>query len=329
MPTTAQAITCTFSPEDTFAQPPGATGSQLHVRTPWLAGKRTEQLFHGFTHVGTHGAFDLYENRALLIGCARVATTDQTLAVDTRALYREILEKTHTRARRHHLYRIWNYVPHINRSENDKENYREFCRGRSLAFADVFQATANQQMPAASAVGCEGDALRVMFVAGRKTPCHLENPQQTPAYLYPPEHGPRAPSFARATVIEENQHAHIFIAGTASIKGHQTIAVGDLDGQIACTIDNLRIVSRGCGVGEDFGRETPASAHLPGAARWQRSFKVYLRHATDLARAQALLAPHENTGFLRATDHIVWLRSDICRANLDIEIEATLIRPFA
>jgi hypothetical protein len=41
-----------------------------------------------------------------------------------------------------------------------------------------------------------------------------------------------------------------FVSGTAAIKGHGTVCAGDLAGQIACTLDNMRLVSRECGLGD-------------------------------------------------------------------------------
>ena len=70
-----------------------------------------------------------------------------------------------------------------------------------------------QKLPAASSVGSHGDRLDVIFVAGEAAPRHLENPEQVPAYHYPAEHGPRAPSFARATVASDGARKVTFISG--------------------------------------------------------------------------------------------------------------------
>jgi hypothetical protein len=89
------------------------------------------------------------------------------------------------------------------------------------------------------------------------------------------------------------------------------MAVGDLAGQIACTLDNFRIISRACGLGERLG----------AGEGWRRHFKVYLRHAADYETAVRAL---DGTLF-SASDRVTWLRSDICREELLIEIEATLV----
>ena len=139
---------------------------------------------------------------------------------------------------------------------------------------------------------------------------HFENPEQVPAYWYPVEHGPRAPSFARATVAREGRHTWTFISGTSAIKGHDTVAPGELDAQVECTLDNLRLISRKAGLGDDLG----ASQLV------QRQFKVYLRHVRDLTVVRARL----ERSLLQSQDVVTYLHAEICRAALNIEIEATI-----
>jgi len=81
--------------------------------------------------------------------------------------------------------------------------------------------------------------------------------------------------------------------------------------QIDCTLDNLRLISRACDLGEQLG----------AGGGWGRHFKVYLRHAADYEAASAALSGK----LFFAGDRVTWLRSDICRAALTIEIEATLV----
>jgi enamine deaminase RidA (YjgF/YER057c/UK114 family) len=229
------------------------------------------------------------------------------LAERTQSLYRRVLDATRGR----HLYRIWNYVPQINSYTAGLENYRAFCQGRSLAFEASFGGEFQPQLPAASAVGYDAAQLKVIFVAGETPPVHCENPEQVPAYLYPPEHGPRAPSFARATVARDGRRTWTFISGTSAIKGHQTVAPGAFDAQLECTLDNLRLMSRKSGLGDDLGAHRTAS----------RQFKIYLRHAADFAAAQKQL----DRSLFTQTDVVTYLQAEICRAALNIEIEATIV----
>lgn len=290
------------------------------VALPCLAGTGVEEIFGEMALVGGATKTDgvtLFERAGLVVGYAREAFEPGGVEVGARRLYARVL----TACAGRQLYRIWNYVPAINALTGGMENYRAFCKGRSVAFEEAFGAGFQRQLPAASAVGSDGETLDVIFVAGASAPRHVENPEQVPAYLYPPEHGPRSPSFSRATVVEEGGQRWVFVSGTAAIKGHQTVAPGSLKEQIDCTLDNLRLVSQASGVGENLGAGVVRGTGGGAGDKWARHFKIYLRRAQDLETARAALEGKLVFG----GDRVTWLRSDICRAELDIEIEATLV----
>jgi chorismate lyase / 3-hydroxybenzoate synthase len=280
--------------------------ARVRINVPWLAGAATEELFPLAQPLGTERGVQLFQSGGLTLGYAHEPFVATELAARTESLYQRVLKAVQGR----HLYRIWNYVPEINAHTSGLENYRAFCQGRSLAFETTLGGEFQPRLPAASAVGCQGAQLELIFAAGTLAPVHFENPEQVPAYLYPIEHGPRAPSFARATVVRDGQHTWTFISGTSAIKGHETVAPGALDAQLECTLDNLRLMSRASGLGEDLGAERVK----------QRHFKVYLRHPSDLAAARMRL----ERSLLRPQDVVTYLQADICRAALNIEIEATL-----
>jgi len=273
-----------------------------------LAGEPAETLFREARLAGTSGAFQLQQAGRWFIGGASVVPAGGDLDGATRQLY-HMLFAAQTGL---NLCRVWHYVPRINEPGNDGlENYRAFCHGRSLAFERQFGADFQHRLPAASAVGTEDERLTIVFAACADTPRHFENPRQVPAYQYPKEHGPRSPSFSRATLVAAEGYTDAFISGTAAIEGHETVAPGDTEAQIERTVDNLRTISQACGLGELLGADRGGERH----------FKVYLRHRTDLAAVRAAL---EQRLFV-ATDRIVYLRSDICRAALNLEIEATVL----
>lgn len=271
-----------------------------------LAGDEVESIFTPTRFAGVSHGYTLHEHGELLLGCSVQPIAGQPAAA-SRELYRRLFAVTAGRP----LFRIWNYVPAINVEVAGLENYRAFCTGRAEAFATALGAGFMPKLPAASAVGCYGDHLALLFVAGRATPRHFENPQQVAAYRYPREHGPHSPSFSRATAATNGRSELAFISGTAAIKGHATIAPGDVAGQLACTCDNLRLIGQTCGVGPDLG----------ATGAWQRHFKIYLRHASDLDFVSAEFS----RTFLRVGDRVTYLEADICRAALRVEIEATLV----
>lgn len=278
------------------------------VNVPCLAGIAEEQIFPPAAQVSTEPGFSLYQSGDLLIGCGFETFRGAELEACTRRLYQRMISASKGR----HLYRMWNYVSRINAVTAELEHYRAFCRGRSISFENTLGPEYKRLLPSASAVGASDDRLSVVFVAGSATPRHLENPEQMPAYDYPEEHGPRPPSFSRATLAEADGRQYVFVSGTAAIKGHSTIAPGDLNEQVRCTLDNLKLISQVAGLGDQLGADQG----------WRRHFKVYLRKAEDLLASRALL---EGT-LLRPEDQVTWLRSDVCRLALNIEIEATLVR---
>lgn len=285
----------------------GEAALSFEIGLPVLAGEPVENLFTSAKPLGRHGSLTLYQAGEWLLGTASVEL-QPGLEEATQRLYADIL----TASRHLHLARIWNYVPYINAAgPASLENYRAFCRGRSLAFEAHHGTGFHLHLPAASAVGHTGSALTVVFAATSQASQHLENPLQVAAYDYPPEHGPRPPSFARATVVATRPGPSVFISGTAAIRGHATVAPGDLADQLVCTLENLREISRACGLGSD----------LDAGPRSVRHFKVYLRHPADFSATAAFLQEH----LLRPEDRVCYVQADICRAQLCVEIEATLI----
>jgi hypothetical protein len=252
------------------------------------------------------GDLSLFKAGEWLLGASTVPLIDG-LEKAAHRIYDEIFHAAGTL----HLARIWNYVPAINEpGETGLENYRTFCRGRSLAFEEHFGKGFITILPSASAVGRSPGALTVVFAASPHPARHVENPLQVAAYDYPPVYGPRAPSFARATIVPGPEDTTVFISGTAAIRGHATVAPDNIGEQLGCTVENLREISRVSGLGTDLARSASAARH----------FKVYLRNAGD----QPLVASFLEDELLKATDSVSYLHAGICRQPLLVEIEASL-----
>ncbi len=205
-----------------------------------------------------------------------------------------------------HLLRIWNYLPQINVDTHGTERYRQFNSARRNALiASGRDVTGN--VPAACALGSvTGSPLVIYFLASRKAPAVIENPRQVSAYDYPPQYGPK-PAFSRASVLREGSADILFISGTASIVGHETVHAGDAAAQtheILVNIEALLGEANKIARTRSFGLETLA-------------YKVYVRNAHDLPLIQSQLH-----GALGPLARIVYLHADICRQDLLVEIEA-------
>ena len=279
----------------------------LSVALPVLNGVHAEQLLEGARRPVPEKGCTVFRSGDTLAGFALARARD-----DLASAARELYERVFAVTRSLRLYRLWNYVPHINAVEQGLENYRHFCRGRSLAFEEQFGDGFQRQLPAASAVGTMAGPLAIAFLAGNATPRHFENPRQVPAFEYPLDYGPRPPSFSRATGVEMGSRRQIFISGTAAIRGHATVAVNDLAGQLTCTMENLQLIADAAGAGPALG----------GTEGWQRMFKVYIRHAADFAPVRNYLQRH----VLQPDDEVVYLQADLCRGALLVEIEAVLTK---
>ena len=206
-----------------------------------------------------------------------------------------------------HLLRVWNYFPQINVESLGLENYRRFCRGRGAAFQRHF-GEVMQSFPSASALGTRSGQLHIYALASREPGAFRENPRQMSAYLYPPEYGPRSPTFARATLKRWDGVDHLYISGTASIVGHESRHPGDCTAQLDETLRNVEALL--AATAEDEGCGFSGLKDLA-------CLKVYLRDASYLSavrqRLQAVLAPNAQT---------IYLQADVCRSDLLVEVEA-------
>lgn len=204
-----------------------------------------------------------------------------------------------------YLLRIWNFFPDINAGEGDAERYRRFCVGRARAVDGMF----NDPPPAATAIGADGvpGRLQVVALCARAPAVALENPRQTPAWRYPREHGPVAPGFSRGAVLDaDTDTPRLLASGTASITSHASRHAGDTVAQLRESLANLEALlaegERATGRGFRFAA--------------CEALRVYLRRESDLAAARDAMA----TRGIPA-DRIAWLRGDICRRELDVELE--------
>jgi chorismate lyase / 3-hydroxybenzoate synthase len=220
--------------------------------------------------------------------------------------------------------RIWNYIPAIRRRYTvDLDQYMAFNAGRYAAFASpgwygqICRAEAS--MPTASAVGHDGEDLVLHALACDRPGRPVENPRQVSAYHYSRRYGPRPPCFARATVIQDAHGAsRILVGGTASVIGEDSRHEDDLIAQARETFENLGHLTRAAG----FQASHPSGGRCVGgdpsgqaAHHAFTALRVYYVRPEDLPTLRGLVAGC----FPQAK--IEWLRADLCRPELLVEIE--------
>ncbi|MGW4271645.1 FkbO/Hyg5 family chorismatase [Streptomyces seoulensis] len=209
------------------------------------------------------------------------------------------------------LLRMWNLVGDITGPNGEgMENYRDFCVGRAQAFESWSGRIAG--MPAATGIGSLRPGIDLYFLACRNGRArHLENPRQTPAHRYPDRYGPRPPSFARATVAEsaDGSRPVLYVSGTASIVGDDTVHRGDVERQCAVTLANIEAL---------VAPENLRRHGLAGGFRLTDldCVKVYVRDAGDLPAVRA-----HCRGALGAGRDVAFFNVDVCRPDLLVEIE--------
>jgi len=274
----------------------------------WCAGERTESGSHGRVHYARAGDF--------LFGSLAVQETEATgpagaarlgpLGIATDLAYRDLYAAL-AAAGNPQLVRVWNYIPDINIETHGLERYRQFNSARHEASLACGRAVSGN-VPAACALGAaSGSPLTIYFLASRHTPAFIENPRQVSAYRYPRQYGPRSPAFSRATVLGEGSEATLFVSGTASIVGHRTLHAGDPAAQTRETLVNIEALLE-----EAARRSRNRALRLETLA-----YKVYVRDPKDLPviRAELESAVGRGAGLL-------YLKADICRQDLAVEIEA-------
>jgi enamine deaminase RidA (YjgF/YER057c/UK114 family) len=265
----------------------------------WRAGQPLESARHGSVHYRYGNDF--------LFGALRLEEKSLDLSAATVTAYGEIFEVLE-KSGHPHLVRVWNYLPEITGEADGDERYRRFNSARQAAFTSVGRPVA-VSVPAACALGSPpGSPISIYFIAAREAPKMIENPRQTSAYRYPPKFGVHSPSFSRACVLSGSAGTNLFISGTASIVGYETIHPGDVRAQTRETLANLDALVR-------------EANRVVGGERYSLDglkFKVYVRRPQDLEAIEAALAAS-----LHPAAPILYLQADVCREELLVEIEAT------
>ncbi|MFT4047772.1 MAG: hypothetical protein QM661_13910 [Solimonas sp.] len=271
---------------------------RIRVALPVLAGDGVE-LWRSTLPV-RHGRDDgiaYAENGAVLFGQlrlpeAQLAGMDRA-AFDAYARIDAFLQRRSYPA----WLRVWNFIAGITRGEGDAERYRQFSLGRYKALS--LKSGFERELPAATAIGTVDGGLLIYFIAGPHGGRQIENPRQVSAFRYPRQYGPRSPSFSRANLLEWRDGAELFVSGTASIVGHETLHVGrplaQLD-ELLCNVAALTAQAQ--------------SSLQPDV------LKLYLRDPQHLAAVRARLSRHFGAR------PVTILHGDVCRRELDLEIEA-------
>lgn len=219
---------------------------------------------------------------------------------DAFAVLDEILKKhTHSYG---NILRQWNYIPDICYYNEGKYEYTKFNEVRQRYYSNL------SEYPAATGIGIGGDTTRIITFSFKSEldVLRLENTLQTPAFYYshnkvdPNEEKPNCakPLFARALLSECKSGKVLFISGTASIRGEESVA-DDVMTQLRITIENIEEI-----------------INKSNIDRQSIVLKVYLKNNILADEVLSAVKKHFDT------NQVLVVQADVCRKELLIEIEA-------
>jgi chorismate lyase/3-hydroxybenzoate synthase len=255
---------------------------------------------------GRYASITWSENDAVLFGHLLLEEADfPDFRIASETAYQHVFGLLQQRGYPY-LLRMWNYFPAITVQQGELNRYQTFCLGRQ----DALDAYGNfaYSPPAATAIGGQQAGLQLYFIVAKQPGMQLENPRQTSAFLYPRQYGPVSPAFSRATVKDWGQGKHIYISGTTSIVGHETLHTGDPLAQLEETLHNLEALLQ-------HGDETLG---LPIHRVQELSqLKVYVHDPASFP----LIRAHLDAYLAGSRTHVLYLQGDVCRSDLMVEME--------
>lgn len=216
------------------------------------------------------------------------------------------------------ITRQWNYIEGIVSKKEDHQNYQVFNDARSQFYQDHFS---EKGYPAATGIGMEAGGILIDYVAikgNHVTNVPIDNPVQIPAHKYhqdclmglPTGDRKTTPKFERGRYVSLHGEEIVFVSGTAAITGEKTANPGDVEQQTRITIDNIdRLISK---------NNLSKSIIVP----WDLKFnylRIYIKERNDFKKVREIC--EKRYGDVP----MVWLQANICRDDLTVEIEGTLL----
>ena len=221
------------------------------------------------------------------------------------------------------IVRQWNYIGEILRINGGFQNYQVFNEVRSEYYKKYRTVSG---YPAATGVGMKYGGVFLDFCALKADESiklkAVNNPGQVNAY----EYGQQVlkgivnsgsalkhpPQFERGLLLANRTSNTLFVSGTASIIGQETIGKGDVEEQALVTIENIRNVADWKRISQLTGKDDLG----PGKFSLLR---VYIKNQKDFHPVKSICKKHF------PAVPVIFIEADICRDDLLTEIEAEVL----
>jgi hypothetical protein len=215
------------------------------------------------------------------------------------------------------IIRQWNYIEDIVGFDGDDQKYQEFNNVRSEFYGTCFE---EKGYPAATGIGMNRGGLIIEFVAIKSNEFEtspVDNPGQIAAHSYSEDVligeeciVKTTPKFERARFMEMFGKKLIFISGTASIIGENTVGVDDPVKQTEITIQNIQQL-----YSEEVLKKISNKLFL---SRYGHA-RVYIKKREHYSAIREVFETHFGD------QPVVYIIADICRNDLLVEIEGKVI----
>lgn len=221
------------------------------------------------------------------------------------------------------IVRQWNYIGNILSLQNERQNYQIFNEVRS-EFYGRYRTV--KGYPAATGVGMKLGGVALDFcavapgMAGSVKP--VDNPNQINAYEYGQQVllgvpgidkiRKNPPQFERALLLPGKKYATLFVSGTASIIGQETIGKEDIEKQTHVTIGNIMKLTGHERISTIWDKHETCTGSFS-------LLRIYIKRREDFNTVRSICREHF-PGI-----PAVYIMADICREELLTEIEAELL----
>jgi enamine deaminase RidA (YjgF/YER057c/UK114 family) len=213
-----------------------------------------------------------------------------------------------------HVVRQWGYLEGmLDIGPEELQGYQAFNDVRTVVYA---RSTWPTGYPSATGIGQDAGGIALEFLA-LEVPDGIvveavSNPRQIDAHRYSEGvlvgapidelEDASAPKFERAKRVRVGQDEVVFVSGTASILGEESVALGDVAAQTITTLDNMAALVDG---------------------RPLTRLRAYVKRAADIPTVREVC--EARLGPVPA----LYVKADVCRDELLVELEGALVSSAA